>query len=300
MEDSSSHNMRLAAFEWLQQVAPAKDYVLDWNDLTRGFQYNEKPIVLIGPRGIWKPKQIKQYPISITSVHSSIYTDKFVDDSTLHYSYRGEDPKHPDNIGLRNAMRDKVPLIYFHQILKGRYFVAWPVFIIGDEPDKLRFTVAAESNSVLIGENVVEEPVVEYSRRYQTREVLTRLHQSTFREHVLRAYRDHCAICKLKHRVLLDAAHIIPDREQWGDPIVPNGISLCKIHHAAYDNSIIGISPDYEINVREDILKEIDGPMLKYGIQNLNKQNLILPRNEVNWPDQERLDIRYQQFLKTG
>ena len=52
---------------------------------------------------------------------------------------------------------------------------------------------------------------------------------------------------------------------------MPNGISLCKIHYASYDNFILGISPDYEINVCDDVLNEIDGPMLKYGIQSLNK-----------------------------
>ncbi|MDA0195592.1 MAG: hypothetical protein O2887_08060 [Bacteroidetes bacterium] len=83
-------------------------------------------------------------------------------------------------------MKDKVPLIYLHQIMKGRYFVAWPVFIVSDDPDKLRFTVAAENRSILTNKNVFEEPEVEYRRRYQTREVLTRLHQSTFRENVLR------------------------------------------------------------------------------------------------------------------
>jgi len=289
--------IRIEVFNWLQQIAPVKDYVLDWKDLTRGFRYEGVPVILIGARGIWKPKQVKQYPISITSVESSVYSDKFVDDSTLHYSYRGDNPMHTDNVSLRNAMKDKVPLIYLHQIIKGRYFVAWPVFIVGDEPEKLRFTVAAESMAIPTVGDKLEDPEVEYRRKYQTREVLTRLHQSTFRENVLKAYRDHCAVCKLKHRELLDAAHIIPDREARGEPIIPNGISLCKIHHAAYDNFILGISLDYQIQLREDVLLEVDGPMLKYGIQSLNKERIILPRSKNSWPDQDRLDIRYQQFL---
>lgn len=63
---------RLAVFNWLQQIAPVNDYVLDWKDLTQGFRFEGQPIILIGARGIWKPKQIKQYPISITSVESSV------------------------------------------------------------------------------------------------------------------------------------------------------------------------------------------------------------------------------------
>lgn len=127
-----------------------------------------------------------------------------------------------------------------------------------------------------------------------------RLHQQSFRERVLTAYRDQCALCRLKHRELLDAAHIISDSEPDGLPIVPNGLTLCKIHHAAFDVNIIGITPDYEIKVRKDVLEEIDGPMLKYGIQSMDGQKMMLPRSKSNQPDQDRLDVRYQRFLRSA
>jgi putative restriction endonuclease len=98
----------------------------------------------------------------------------------------------------------------------------------------------------------------------------------------------------------LDAAHIINDTEPLGDPIVPNGLTLCKIHHSAFDVNIIGISPDYQIHVREDILHEIDGPMLKHGIQELNNRKIILPKHRFDYPDRERLEMRYEKFLKVG
>jgi hypothetical protein len=34
---------------------------------------------------------------------------------------------------------------------------------------------------------------------------------------------------------LLDAAHILPDGHPKGEPVVPNGLALCKLHHAAFD-----------------------------------------------------------------
>jgi predicted restriction endonuclease len=49
-----------------------------------------------------------------------------------------------------------------------------------------------------------------------------------------------CAVCSLRHGELLDAAHIIGDGKPDGIPIVPNGLSLCKIHHAAYDTNLLG------------------------------------------------------------
>ncbi|TFH46735.1 MAG: hypothetical protein E4G94_01800 [ANME-2 cluster archaeon] len=60
------------------------------------------------------------------------------------------------------------------------------------------------------------------------------LHQRGFRERVLLAYHTQCSFCRIKHAELLDAAHIIPDSEPKSLPVVPNGISLCKLHHAGF------------------------------------------------------------------
>lgn len=293
VEDPNSQAIRLAAFEWLNSKLDNTDYVIDWSSLVNDFKFKSETIKLIGAKGIWKPKQIKQFPISITSVQDR-YEDEIISDDLIKYSYRGTDPNHFDNVGLREAMRSQVPLIYFHQVLKGRYVVAWPVFIVADSPSELNFTVSAESGAV-IGDSLVSEPLGQYQSKYQTRQVKMRLHQSSFRELVLKAYRDHCAICNLKHRSLLDAAHIIPD-SKGGVPQVNNGLSLCKIHHAAYDQNILGINPDYIIEVRKDILKEVDGPMLKHGLQEMNKSKLILPRREGDKPNRDYLDQRYQIF----
>ncbi|MDZ7720649.1 MAG: HNH endonuclease [Balneolaceae bacterium] len=118
-----------------------------------------------------------------------------------------------------------------------------------------------------------------------------------FEERVIAAYRSQCALpvnetwCRLS-----DAAHIVPDGEPDGTPTVDNGLALCKIHHSAFDQYIIGVTPDYQIKIRNDILNEIDGPMLTYGFQKLHDQKLILPKSKSSWPDRDRLDWRYGKF----
>ena len=77
---------------------------------------------------------------------------------------------------------------------------------------------------------------------------------------MLRAYQQCGAICRLRHDELLEAAHILPDIHPFGEPVVPNGLALCKLHHAAFDANIIGVTPDLEVTVRLDVLQEIDGP----------------------------------------
>jgi putative restriction endonuclease len=162
-------------------------------------------------------------------------------------------------------MRDNVPLVYFFAVAKGRYQAIKPVYVTGDDPKSLTFTIMADVAGTFEGAVVPEtaaDPVqTEYRRQYATAAVQVRLHQASFRERVLDAYRTHCAMCRLKHRELLDAAHIIPDSDPDGHPEVSNGLSLCKIHHAAFDRGIIGIRPDYVIEVREDVLREKDGPI---------------------------------------
>jgi len=52
-----------------------------------------------------------------------------------------------------------------------------------------------------------------------------------------------------------------------GEPVIPNGLALCKLHHAAFDRYLIGVTPDLEVTVRLDVPQEIDGPMLQHGLQ---------------------------------
>jgi putative restriction endonuclease len=297
--------IRLTAFKWLEDQVRIHGDVLPRKLLEQGFEFRGQKITLVGPQGIWKPKIFEQIPISITTVAGGPYDDAFSNEGFLLYRYRGTDPKHWDNVGLREAMREQTPLIYFHGIVRGKYLAVWPVFIIGDDPGRLSFTVAVD-DSASIHEHInkssehkskIAEADMYFKRKYITSTIRQRLHQKSFRERVLEAYREQCAFCRLKHSELLDAAHIIPDSDKLGEPTVSNGLSLCKIHHAAFDSNFIGVSPDFKIIVREDIRWERDGPMLKYGIQQLHDKRIILPRNRKLWPDQARLETRFKKFI---
>ena len=59
-----------------------------------------------------------------------------------------------------------------------------------------------------------------------------------------------------------------------GAPVVPNGLSLCKIHHAAYDENFLGVRPDLVVEVRADV-DQIDGPMLRHGLQEMAGYHLL-------------------------
>ncbi len=128
-------------------------------------------------------------------------------------------------------------------------------------------------------------------------ETKRRLHQPVFASQVMLAYDTTCAVCSLGHRELLDAAHIVPDSDPLGLPVVQNGMALCKIHHAAYDRNILGIRPDYTIEIHQRLLHEIDGPMLTYGLQGHHGERLRkVPAMRSERPDEQRLARRYEEF----
>ncbi len=296
--------VRLAAFNWLSEQVNSHGDVLPWRLLLQGFEFQGQRVPLVSPQGIFKP-QILEMPISITTTPKGPYDDYFGTDNFLIYHYQGENPNHRDNVGLRKAFELKLPLIYFHGIEPGKYLATWPVYIIGDDQSNLTFKVAVddavpafEYSQSSISRQVAE--VADARHAYLTSTVKIRLYQRAFREKVLDAYKSQCAFCRLKHRELLDAAHIIPDNLPEGKSTIDNGLSLCKLHHSAYDAFIIGVSPDYIIQVREDILEEEDGPVLQHGLKGLHKTKLILPSSKSHYPSRDALDWRYSRFTRAG
>jgi putative restriction endonuclease len=259
------------------------------------FVFNGEPVKLVVQQGIRKPRGLDA-ALTIRTTWTSPrgeapYTDEVGPDGRLRYKWRGTDPRLSDNRALRVAMERQAPLAYFYPVADGVYEAIYPVFLVDEDPANHEFTVD-------LGQYTEQEEGVESTldRRYARRLTLQRLHQVLFRPRVLRAYESRCALCRLRHTPLLDAAHILPDRHPHGDPIVPNGLAMCKIHHAAYDANILGIRPDHVIEIRTDVLEEVDGPMLRHGLQEMHGSRIDLPRSVRDRPDTDRLEERYHIF----
>lgn len=291
--------VRLAAFQYLDRMQMVHGDALPWSVLAKGFEFEGRAIPLIGAAGIWKPQAIDA-PISITTSPTNPYGDTMGPDDLLSYRYQGSPGRSYDNDGLRRAMHEGRPLIYFHGLDKGLYGALWPVFVVADDPATATFTIACEDvNSMRVG--LTSSAADAIRRSYVTRLAVQRLHQAAFRQRVLRAYQHRCAVCSLRHIELLDAAHIVSDRQDLGHPVVPNGLALCKMHHAAFDSNILGIRPaDLRLEIRLDVLEEVDGPMLKFGLQAHHGDQLKVPRASIDQPDRNRLELRYEAFRQAS
>lgn len=243
-------------------------------------------------RGIRNPNWLDS-TLSIISSPNGPYEDVITDDGLLEYAYQSGSIDGA-NAKLRIAMQNQDPIILFRKIATGVYTAHFPVFIVGDDPVNKKVLVAMDESLALLGTSTEQSPL---QKKYVERMVKQRLHQPEFRGRVIRAYNTRCAVCSLAHGELLDAAHIIPDSHSAGTADVTNGLSLCKIHHSAYDQFFLGISPDFKVVINDDLLAEVDGPMLKHGIQEMHGRTILLPDVKAQWPKVENLEQRFTEFL---
>jgi putative restriction endonuclease len=224
------------------------------------------------------------------------YEDVFnEDDGTILYSYRKGSINSADNRALRAAHDEQVPLIYLMGIAPSVYSLSAPVYVVKDMPTERAVLVQIGSRATDLTPAGMRSDID--VRRYALREARYRLHQHRFRFNVLAAYRQRCTICALKERSLLQAAHIVEDIHARGEPTVKNGLSLCAIHHLAYDRQVLGIDPAGTVHIAARVLEQEDGPMLREGLQGFHLQRMSMPSRSQDRPDPERLELRFERFL---
>ncbi len=152
--DGRDRLVRVAAFQFLDEQSRIWGDVLPWRVLAARFELNGHRVPLVSQQGIFKPAVLREVALSIRTTpiiegRDRPYDDGMTADGLLMYRYRGTDPSHSDNAGLRQAMAEQTPLVHFQGITKGHHLASWPVFIVGDDPAALAFTVAVAEPQAL-------------------------------------------------------------------------------------------------------------------------------------------------------
>lgn len=242
-------------------------------------------------RGIRNPRGLDA-TLSVISSPRGPYRDEQIADGLYRYDYRAGGPG-GDNRKLVLAYELGVPIILLLALPEPGFFApVMPCYVTDNDPQNHCVYLAVDQPV----RDVLAPSASPLERRWVERLTRHRVHQAAFRGAVLHAYQTRCTVCELKHAEFLDAAHIIGDREDLGDPVIENGLTLCKIHHAAYDQGFLGISPDYQVHVDRQLLVEKDGPMLRHGLQEMHGRSIEVPARKRDHPDPDRLAVRYAAF----
>ncbi len=264
--------------------------------LAQGFPYRGRRVPFLSTqKGIYRAAA-QQGPaaLSIQTSSKSPYDDEQVGDG-FRYAYRAGSIDQPDNRALRAALEVGAAIVYYIATRPGWYRPLYPCFVIADDPASRSVVVSPGRMGGPFEEREpirLDDPI---ERAYAVREARTRIHQARFRGRVIPAYSGRCAICRLRESRLLDAAHIIGDAEAGGAPVISNGLSLCSIHHRAFDQHLVGISPDYEVRVSPLLLDDIDGPMLDV-LKTFHRTQIVVPEKRSWRPDRTRLAERFARF----
>ncbi len=281
--------LRLRLFAELELLVQRQAF-FTLSELQR-FTFEGKPFPLASYRGIFNPVALDE-TLSIVSSRTGPYEDHVGADGLFRYAFQSGDPRAGANRKLRRAITQSTPLILFERPEANLYVPVFPVYAV-DEDLAAGFVTIAAGQDVRVAYHSATDTL---DKQYIERVVKQRVHQPVFRARVLSAYNKRCAICTLKYAELLDAAHILPDSDERGLPVVTNGMAMCTIHHRAYDQNFLGVSPDYTVHINERLLADRDGPMLQYGLQAMDGKALELPSRRDELPDREYLAERYAAF----
>ncbi len=299
MRDDDVRSACFAALDVLQAKWGAD---VPYEALREGFNFRGRKVPFLSRGfGIYRSRDAQRGPAAL-SVNSSFKQDRYLDEQTpdgVLYRYQGDDPDNYFNRWLRSAHLLEVPIVYFVGSRPNHYQPIYPTYIERDEPEHLRVLLTFGKMRGSYDEREPTQIPDEIERRYVVREVKQRIHQAQFRGAVLPAYRDRCAICRLREVRLLDAAHIVGDAEEAGEPVVSNGLSLCSIHHRAFDQDLVGVAPDLHVHVSPRLLDDDDGPMLDL-LKTFHGSVIELPTRRPWRPDPARLETRFERLLSTA
>ena len=295
-------DVRSACFSALDVLQAKWGADVPYAALLEGFNFRGRRVPFLNRAyGIYRAADVQRGPAAL-SVNSSPKQVRYQDEQTpdgVLYRYQGEDPENHFNRWLRSAHLLDVPIVYFVGSRPNHYQPIYPTFVEQDYSAELRVLLTFGKMRGPYDERAPVHIPDLIERRYLVREVKQRIHQAQFRGAVLPAYQDRCAICRLREVRLLDAAHIVGDAEDAGEPVVSNGLSLCSIHHRAFDEDLVGVAPDLRVHVAGRLLNDEDGPMLDV-LKGFHGSAIEAPTKRLWRPDPDRLEIRFARFRSAG
>lgn len=110
---------------------------------------------------------------------------------------------------------------------------------------------------------------------------------ASFRQQVLTAYGNRCAVSRLQLR-LVDAAHILPVGAEGSTDDIRNGLALSPTYHRAFDNGLIFLDEDLVMRINPSKELQLVTLRLNGGLpdfKGLLGKSIHLPPDRRQWPE---------------
>lgn len=123
--------------------------------------------------------------------------------------------------------------------------------------------------------------------------------EANFRQQVLSAYGNRCAVTRTQLR-LVESAHILPVPAPKSSDHVSNGLALSPTMHRAFDNALIYLDTDLFMRLNEAAVGDLRRQNLAAGlaqVTSLLNKKIHLPADRNQWPNPEFITLgnRYRQ-----
>lgn len=283
----------MAVFGWLGARQSRGQFEFTRAELEAFSYLGERIPLLDTGRGIRNPASFDATLTVMTSAKTHPYGDEIENDGRIIYSLQSRDGG--DNVKLLRAAQLGSPMAYFKGIRDGVYVPYFPVVI--DEVDRDERVIRMRELDTAIDYYPGALRFEFDGRRYGERVVRTRQHQKAFRAKVLSAYGSQCVVCRLDHTDLLDAAHIVGDAEKHGVPEIWNGMSMCSLHHRAYDTDLLGVDRRLRVHVSAELLGSRALAFARTAFEAFADTSIALPLRPADRPRSDALQAKFEMFL---
>lgn len=291
-------DIRNAALFAVQRLWRRHGDSVPFQAIEEGFQFESERIPFLSRfEGVYKPARMGRGALSVRSTLASRYEDERLSDDQVWYDYSPHDSR---NRWLRQSLEGRLPILYFLQVKPKpgvEYLIFAPVEVVEDDPRRRRFLLDLSPSAIFERPEEKRRPQLVWERLYGVSVVKTRLFQAHFRRRVLEAYGGRCSVCSLGERPVLDGAHLVPDREELGEPKVTNGLALCALHHRAMDRDLLGVTPDLTVHVFRDRLERPEDAASE-PLTSFHGERLRLPGDAFSAPDRELVKLRWRQAME--
>ena len=227
----------------------------------------------------------------------SIHTGKGYDDKPLFHladgtwildyaEHRGAADEQGYNTSLKNCLNDGIPVGVFLKDKLGGYTILGLAYVERYNGFTGMFTLhgpVTPENALKLSDDSADE------RKAVITQQIRREQQGKFRQLLLDAYNETCAITKTNVPQVLQAAHINPYRGKRSQ-IVSNGLLLRADLHLLFDAYLLSIDP-------QNGLVAISQRLANSRYSSLKGKELYLPSDHHNEPNPSLLALHHNQFI---